>query len=148
MGEGGQFRPVAVQAGQSGGGFTEILSGLKGGERIVASGQFLIDSEANLSGALERLGGDMSDQDMSDEEQPDGNAGEDTAAPTEQGLDMPEMGGAAGAASQSKSGRKILYWYDPMMPDRHFDKPGTSPLMDMQLEYGRASGRERVCQNV
>src|SRR3546814_2202009 len=49
MGEGGQFRPVAVQAGQSGGGFTEILSGLKGGERIVASGQFLIDSEANLS---------------------------------------------------------------------------------------------------
>src|SRR3546814_16965192 len=92
MGEGGQFRPVAVQAGQSGGGFTEILSGLKGGERIVASGQFLIDSEANLSGALERLGGDMSDQDMSDEEQPDGNDGEDTAAPTEQGMDLPEMG--------------------------------------------------------
>lgn len=65
MGEGGQFRPVAVQAGQSGGGFTEILSGLKGGERIVASGQFLIDSEANLSGALERLGSDK--QDIDDE---------------------------------------------------------------------------------
>ncbi|MGH8085567.1 MAG: efflux RND transporter periplasmic adaptor subunit [Lysobacter sp.] len=62
MGEGGQFRPVAVQTGQSGGGFTEILSGLEGGERIVASGQFLIDSEANLSGALERLGGNASDQ--------------------------------------------------------------------------------------
>ena len=62
MGEGGQFRPVAVQTGHSGGGFTEILSGLEGGERVVASGQFLIDSEANLSGALERLGGDASDQ--------------------------------------------------------------------------------------
>ena len=62
MEEGGQFRPVAVQTGQSGGGFTEILSGLEGGERIVASGQFLIDSEANLSGALERLGGNASDQ--------------------------------------------------------------------------------------
>jgi Cu(I)/Ag(I) efflux system membrane fusion protein len=35
---------------------TEILSGLSGGEKVVASGQFLIDSEANLSGALERLG--------------------------------------------------------------------------------------------
>jgi Cu(I)/Ag(I) efflux system membrane fusion protein len=35
---------------------TEILVGLAGGERVVASGQFLIDSEANLSGALERLG--------------------------------------------------------------------------------------------
>ena len=35
---------------------TEILSGLKGGERVVASGQFLLDSESNLSGGLERLG--------------------------------------------------------------------------------------------
>jgi Cu(I)/Ag(I) efflux system membrane fusion protein len=25
------------------------------------------------------------------------------------------------------------YWYDPMHPDRHFDKPGKSPFMDMQL---------------
>ena len=28
---------------------------------------------------------------------------------------------------------KILYWYDPMMPQQHFDKPGKSPFMDMQL---------------
>ena len=58
LGADDKFRPVAVQTGRSSGGMTEILSGLKGGERIVASGQFLIDSEANLSGALERLGGD------------------------------------------------------------------------------------------
>jgi Cu(I)/Ag(I) efflux system membrane fusion protein len=51
----GSFQPVAVQAGRSSGGMTEILSGLDGGERVVASGQFLIDSEASLSGALERL---------------------------------------------------------------------------------------------
>ena len=50
-----KFQPVIVQPGRSGGGMTEILAGLKGGERIVASGQFLIDSEANLSGALDRL---------------------------------------------------------------------------------------------
>ena len=30
-------------------------------------------------------------------------------------------------------GRKVLYWYDPMVPDQHFDKPGKSPFMDMQL---------------
>ncbi len=30
-------------------------------------------------------------------------------------------------------GRKVLYWYDPMAPGSHFDKPGKSPLMDMQL---------------
>lgn len=26
-----------------------------------------------------------------------------------------------------------LYWYDPMRPGQHFDKPGKSPFMDMQL---------------
>jgi Cu(I)/Ag(I) efflux system membrane fusion protein len=30
-------------------------------------------------------------------------------------------------------GRKPLYWYDPMKPDQHFDEPGKSPYMDMQL---------------
>ncbi|PTU31535.1 efflux RND transporter periplasmic adaptor subunit [Stenotrophobium rhamnosiphilum] len=29
--------------------------------------------------------------------------------------------------------RKPLYWYDPMKPDAHFDKPGPSPFMDMEL---------------
>ncbi len=29
--------------------------------------------------------------------------------------------------------RKILYWYDPMKPEQHFDKPGKSPFMDMDL---------------
>ena len=30
-------------------------------------------------------------------------------------------------------GRKVLYWYDPMVPGSKFDKPGKSPFMDMQL---------------
>ncbi|HQW09726.1 MAG TPA: efflux RND transporter periplasmic adaptor subunit, partial [Steroidobacteraceae bacterium] len=30
--------------------------------------------------------------------------------------------------------RKVLYWYDPMVPDQHFSKPGKSPFMDMQLQ--------------
>jgi Cu(I)/Ag(I) efflux system membrane fusion protein len=28
---------------------------------------------------------------------------------------------------------KPSYWYDPMHPEKHFDKPGKSPFMDMQL---------------
>jgi Cu(I)/Ag(I) efflux system membrane fusion protein len=51
----GRFRPVAVAVGRSSGGRTEVLSGLAAGTRIVVSGQFLIDSEASLSGALDRL---------------------------------------------------------------------------------------------
>jgi len=51
----GHFRAVSVRIGRSARGYTEILDGLTGGEKVVVSGQFLIDSEASLSGALERL---------------------------------------------------------------------------------------------
>ncbi|MCG5078523.1 efflux RND transporter periplasmic adaptor subunit [Paraburkholderia tagetis] len=49
-------------------------------------------------------------------------------------------GGSAVAATPSsdrtdpKTGRKVLYWHDPMVPNQHFDKPGKSPFMNMQLE--------------
>jgi len=36
-------------------------------------------------------------------------------------------------AANANSNRKVLYWYDPMAPNQHFDKPGKSPFMDMQL---------------
>ena len=31
------------------------------------------------------------------------------------------------------TGRRVLYWHDPMVPGQKFDKPGKSPFMDMQL---------------
>src|SRR5258707_206558 len=40
-------------------------------------------------------------------------------------------GNAAPDAASSE--RKPLYWFDPMKPQQHFDKPGKSPFMDMQL---------------
>jgi len=55
--DGGHFQAVTVRTGRSAGGYTEIRGGLTGGEKVVVSGQFLIDSEASLSGALERLNG-------------------------------------------------------------------------------------------
>lgn len=33
----------------------------------------------------------------------------------------------------AQADRKVLYWYDPMYPNQHFDKPGKSPFMDMDL---------------
>lgn len=30
--------------------------------------------------------------------------------------------------------RKVLYWYDPMVPGQRFDKPGKSPFMAMDLQ--------------
>lgn len=37
------------------------------------------------------------------------------------------------AEHPGKAERKVLYWYDPMVPGQRFDKPGKSPFMDMQL---------------
>jgi Cu(I)/Ag(I) efflux system membrane fusion protein len=115
VGTDGSFQPVQVRAGRSSGGRTEILMGLKGGERVVTSGQFLIDSEASLSGALERL----------------------QAPAIPQPSAMPNMEAPAKPSTPTPkpklSERKVLYWYDPMKPDKHFDKPGKSPFMDMQL---------------
>lgn len=42
-----------------------------------------------------------------------------------------EPGSSPKPAEEGK--RKILYWYDPMVPDQKFDKPGKSPFMDMEL---------------
>jgi Cu(I)/Ag(I) efflux system membrane fusion protein len=49
------YRPVEIKTGQERDSRTEILNGLADGEKIVVSGQFLIDSEASLSGVLARL---------------------------------------------------------------------------------------------
>lgn len=51
-------------------------------------------------------------------------------------------GPASGA--QSEDGRRVLYWYDPMVPDQHFDAPGKSPFMDMELvpRYADDAGGE------
>lgn len=46
----GRFQPAEVRTGREGGGRTEILEGLAVGEKVVASGQFLLDSEASLTG--------------------------------------------------------------------------------------------------
>jgi membrane fusion protein, copper/silver efflux system len=51
------FRPVRVSIGTEYGGRSQILEGLTLGESVVASGQFLIDSEANLRGAFDNLAG-------------------------------------------------------------------------------------------
>jgi len=51
----GRFRPAQVMVGIESGDRAQILEGLSAGERVVISGQFLIDSEASLDAALLRL---------------------------------------------------------------------------------------------
>ena len=57
----GRFAGRTVQTGVAGGGRTEILSGLGAGERVVVSGQFMLDSEANLREGLAKLDSEADD---------------------------------------------------------------------------------------
>jgi hypothetical protein len=39
----------------------------------------------------------------------------------------------ATAIEQNDSGKKVMFWYDPMVEGRRFSKYGQSPFMDMKL---------------
>ncbi len=53
----GFFEPRQVQTGERDGNRIQILSGLKGSERVVISGNFLIDSESQMKAAAAGMGG-------------------------------------------------------------------------------------------
>ena len=80
------------------------------------------------------------------------------------GMKMVAAESASGAGGAQKAGdvdpstgKKVLYWHDPMVPGQRFDKPGKSPFMDMQLvpvyeggggDEGAVSISSRVQQNL
>jgi RND family efflux transporter MFP subunit len=54
--EGGKFEPRTVGLGlRAEGNFYQVLSGLSDGERVVTSGQFLLDSESQLREAIQKM---------------------------------------------------------------------------------------------
>ena len=55
----GRFRPVEVTLGPEAEGRIAVLAGLSEGQSVVTSGQFLLDSEASLQGAYQRLEGTL-----------------------------------------------------------------------------------------
>ena len=74
----------------------------------------------------------------------------------QRGMTMSGPGSAAGTSSSGApqkpgdvdpvTGKRVLYWHDPMVPGQKFDKPGKSPFMDMQLVpvYEEAGGQGGV----
>jgi membrane fusion protein, copper/silver efflux system len=60
----GRFVPRDVETGRRSADLVEIRKGVEAGQRIVVSGQFLVDSEANLKAALARMaqGSEASEQ--------------------------------------------------------------------------------------
>jgi multidrug efflux pump subunit AcrA (membrane-fusion protein) len=64
----GKLMPMDVETGRVAGEYTEILSGLEPGQRVVTSAQFLLDSESNLGEVMKGMigtgGSDMKGMQM------------------------------------------------------------------------------------
>lgn len=109
----GYFEPRKVQLGQKVDNKYLVLAGLSEGERVVTSGNFLVDSESRLKSASSGMGMPGMDHGSSQPKQPD-----------EVKHDHTQMAPAE---------RKILYWYDPMHPAYKSDQPGKAPDCGMDL---------------
>jgi len=82
----GYFEPREVVTGQTADDRIEIRSGLEPGERIVTSGNFLIDSESRLKSAIQGMG----------------------AMPGMAGMEQPKRGAKAGEPGGSRAGAPVL----------------------------------------
>jgi multidrug efflux pump subunit AcrA (membrane-fusion protein) len=124
--DGGFFEPREVTLGERANGRYVVLAGLAAGERVVTSGNFLIDSESKLKSAAASVG----DPHAGHGGVPSGG---DSSAPAVDHSKMDHSGdGAKPPASQPE--RKIRNWTCPMHPSYTSDKPGECPYCGMDLE--------------
>jgi Cu(I)/Ag(I) efflux system membrane fusion protein len=53
----GRFEPRTVRLGERGDGYVEVLDGVREGEQVVVSANFMVDSESRLKAAMDAAGG-------------------------------------------------------------------------------------------
>ena len=111
---GGKFEARKVALGLSGeNDQDQVLSGLEAGERVVTSGQFMLDSESQLREAIQKMN----------------NPGEGVAAETATGTNE------AGSAAPVETDADKIVWVCPM-PEHvsiTYDHPGKCPICSMTL---------------
>jgi hypothetical protein len=61
---GGRLMPHDVEIGAATGEYTEVLSGLEPGQRVVTSAQFLLESESNIAEVMKSMMGQTGSSDM------------------------------------------------------------------------------------
>lgn len=156
--EGGYFEPRKIQVGARVDNIYIVLAGLKPGEKIVTSANFLIDSESRLKSAAAGMGmPGMSHGAPSDGAQPPvDHSGHQRGVTPQPSTHHPESKPKAqpqvegrlkhkpsgeDSQHQAKPERQVLYWYDPMHPNYKSDKPGKAPDCGMDLVPKYADGK-------
>jgi membrane fusion protein, copper/silver efflux system len=132
--EGGYFEPRRVGLGQKVDNNYVVLSGLRAGERIVTSGNFLIDSESKLksaSGSMGAPGGEHSGHGVA--RQP--------AGPSQEDHSKHDQSVQSDRSEPPGSNKKILYWYSVMHPKYRSDKPAKCPECGMDMVPKYAEGK-------
>ncbi len=112
--DGGKFEPRTVALGpQAENDFYQALSGLREGERIVTSGQFMLDSESQLREAIQKM------------QSPGSTTAPETNAPSPGATNPPALAAAAAP-----------FKYICPMPEHvsiEYDHPGKCPICGMAL---------------
>ncbi len=104
----GRYQPREIVIGLVGDNHrTEVVEGLTEGERVVVSGQFLLDSESQLQEAVAKL--------------------------LEARLQAKPDGAGGHAQDNSQGQGKVTYWTCPMHPEVVQDEAGTCPQCGMDL---------------
>ncbi|MDD2763796.1 MAG: efflux RND transporter periplasmic adaptor subunit [Opitutaceae bacterium] len=123
--DGGFFVPREVKlGGRSEGNLYEVLAGLSAGERVVTSGQFMLDSESQLREAIQKMLKSSGDE-------PSRNA-----APESKGAEAPAAmpaghrmsGGASAGQSPAAGERKVKYYKSTMMPGETSPTPAKDSM--------------------
>ncbi len=115
----GRFRPTTIQTGVESNGKVQVLDGLEGGEQVVTSAQFLIDSEARLQSAIEAMAGPM---------------------PEHEETEMPQ---AVDVSAIDANGDGFVY-QEPMHPAEISDEPGDCPVCGMPMERVPVEEAQRI----
>jgi RND family efflux transporter MFP subunit len=124
---GGKFEPRTVMLGpQAEDDSYQVLSGLKEGERIVTSGQFMLDSESQLREAIQK---------MLEPNKPGASApaGQESRAATAPGPKATGQGPLAGAASAEAAAAVKYICPMPEHVSIEYDHPGKCPICGMTL---------------
>jgi membrane fusion protein, copper/silver efflux system len=112
--DGGYFEPRKVQLGDKVDNQVIILSGLKAGERIVTSGNFLIDSESKLKSAASGMG------------MPEMRQGTESQNQPRQSTERPNSKPAPADHSMPRKGMEEPKKEDPMSHSNHVMEPENS----------------------